>query len=90
MQRILQPAIEFMQQKRRQPAQFNVFEIQRNRQAILDAEQRRLRLQTDLLVAQERRCALIKRAAQHRVGGRLGDDMELLLKRLTLNGEKVR
>lgn len=89
-QRILQPAIAFMHQKRRQPAQFNVFAIRRTRQALLDAEQRRQQLQTELLAAQQRRGALLKRAAVHRVGGRVGEDMELQLKQLTLNSEKLR
>lgn len=88
--RILMPAIEFVRDKRQQPAAFNVFAIERTQQEILDTERRRQRLQSELLAAEEKRCALLQQAVEMRIGSGLEDEMGLQLKRLQLNGEKVR
>lgn len=78
-----------MREKRRQPATFNVFGIERTQQELLDSERKRQRLQADLMAAHERRLALLQRAVEQRVGGQQGDAMEVLLKRLTLYDVKI-
>lgn len=90
LRRIVMPAIEFVRDKRQQPAAFNVFAIAQTRQEIVDTERRRQRLQSELLAAEERRCVLLQQAVQLRIGRGLEDELELQLKRLQLNGEKVR
>lgn len=87
--RILQPAINFIKDKHKQP-QFNVFELAQLKQEFITTSQRHQHLQRDLLMASFERLNLLKQAAEIKAGPQLANELDETRLRLELFSEKSR
>lgn len=90
--RIVQPAIDFMRERKRREqssAAFSTFQLERTQVELLVAEKARQQLQTNLMDAELARLELLQRAVNLRHSASMAAEMDLLFRRLQLSCEKV-